>query len=228
MNRENKRKRLYYRKSSLFGNNTNTLQELLDNALFTEKCKVSQRMLSVSDARDPDSDFKMFINTRINEWNMLFGSVILHKPDASVQTLVMEDDKEQLDVESLAPHSGKDGKRREFFDSIAYFGVLDDHVIILQTRAIRTKELEGYFEWLLRDCGLLKDEQGILLESKFSIDTREKISRENVKNVKAKMPLLSGLKAQMNGDAKDVQRLEFSGTGLDIIKELIGSSRYRN
>jgi hypothetical protein len=226
MNRENKRKQLYYRRANVIGN-SNTLQRLLEDALFTERRKVKDRILEVSDARDPDSHYHMFINTRVNDWGMLFGSVILHKPDSSKQAIVVDDNTDQFDVEALAPFSGKDGKRRQFFDSIAYFGVLDNHVIIVQTRTIRTKEVEGYFEWLLHDCDKLTDVQGVLLESKFSFETRDKIRRANVKKVKASLPLLSGLKAKWDKN-HTTKRLELSGTGLDLLRELVGRGRYDN
>jgi hypothetical protein len=55
------------------------------------------------------------------------------------------DDAEQLDVDSVTPEQGK-----EFLEGTVYFGVLDDHVIVMQSSALRCSELERHLNWFLK------------------------------------------------------------------------------
>lgn len=42
--------------------------------------------------------------------------------------------------------------RKEFIDSVLYFGVIDNHVAIIQSRSLTARTLESYLGWLLGEA----------------------------------------------------------------------------
>ncbi|WP_225852787.1 hypothetical protein, partial [Haemophilus parainfluenzae] len=40
---------------------------------------------------------------------------------------------------------------KEYLDSVAYIGIVKNHVIILQSRTIRIKDIENYINYILKD-----------------------------------------------------------------------------
>ncbi len=62
--------------------------------------------------------------------------------------VVTVDDRKEYEIELLAPP----GELKEFLQGIMFFGVQDDHVILLQSMALRSNQFETYLNWLLSDA----------------------------------------------------------------------------
>ena len=53
---------------------------------------------------------------------------------------------------------------------MAYWLLVGDHCYVIQHTAVRTKALEAYFSWLLRQANVLQSNQQITLQAAFGVD----------------------------------------------------------
>lgn len=76
----------------------------------------------------------------------------------------VDDDTNVKDIqlEQLAPPPSEPGKRREFLEGILYFGIRDNHVILVQSNALQAKHLSDHLNWLLGKAPLADEEPNYL------------------------------------------------------------------
>ena len=130
-------------KRATFLNGTPDLQRLLTAALRRHRT-VGERMEELH----PEDRTRRFINTHRSQLGMLFGNLLIYSPNRNQALLTVAPDAEELDVRQVAPPE-VDGQRTEFLESILYFGVRGNHVVLLQSAALRARAFEAYLNWLL-------------------------------------------------------------------------------
>jgi len=148
MNSQSKRKAIIYKKAVFTKPSGATLQELLKCALDKKKKVVSRR-------EDPQGDGLYF--RLINYFgmhglkgataNMLGSELLAYEPKADASAVEIDPNATRLAVNSVHPPQ----KNQEFLDGTVYFGVLGNHLVILQSRSLRTIDLEHHINWLLRN-----------------------------------------------------------------------------
>ena len=72
------------------------------------------------------------------------------------------EDAPTLDVEQEPPPEGK-----EYVNSLMYWFVAKDHVLIIPSRSLGAPQLERYFSWLLRENGTIGDTGHVILKAEF-------------------------------------------------------------
>lgn len=152
----------------------------------------------------------MVLSDSFDRNGLFFGEIVYIEPGNSVPVFdVSEYKKSRLAYEALKL-SGSDPK--EYLDSVAYIGVVKNHVIILQSRAIRIKDIENYINFILKDNLRVDVDNFIILQAGNLRLTNELLMRSNVKNVSLKLPLSS------YGDGVD-------DVASELLKSLIGEHR---
>ena len=219
---ETKRKLLHYRKSQLFMPIDNgTLQGLLEEAL-RKLNSVGDRFSIIEDKtkeENEDTGFRRFINTHRSALGMEFGSLVLYAGGVNKQTLTIDKSADEVDVEQIAPPQTIDGRRREFLESILYYGVQDNHVVLLQSMALKSREFEDYINWLLKKAGVITEENNVFLNNYAPKITKEKLEQATVKSVKIGTPLYSTFEEVINNNVTSVKkRFRPMGEGLDILR----------
>lgn len=123
-----------------------TLQTLLVAALKIHPKPMRRRHTPVSD----EATFHL-INYNQNHGKKgpggnLFGAEFFTYTQGSDQsTLEINEEADELEVDQIFPPD----KNKEFLDGTLYFGVLENHVIILQSAKLRSLALERHLNWLL-------------------------------------------------------------------------------
>lgn len=157
---EYKDKTLHYRIAKIMGENSDkTLQELVAIAL-SRLSSVKERYQFVSedshDGEDGDvQQARHFMNNKIERWNILFDELVRYSAGANKSIITIDEDASFLSIAQIAPPASEDGKRREFLDSIMHMAFLNNHVVVIQSAILKTRELEKYITWLLKKAGLL-------------------------------------------------------------------------
>jgi hypothetical protein len=229
MAKESKRKLLHYRRATFLRPVGRTLQDLVEEAM-RKRPLVKDRLRTIEDGTE--DGWQQFVNTHRSVLGMEFGNLVLYAPGQNRQIIALDDQANELDIEQLSPPEGEDGKKRQFLESLLYYGFAENHILLLQSVALRARELESYLNFLLWDAGLLAEDNAVYLNNYAPAATHERLSRAEVKSVRVGTPLVDV--AAMGEDAQDsglpgrsarlTRRSAFSpiGEGLDLLQQLMG------
>jgi hypothetical protein len=238
---ETRSKTIHY-KRAVITNTHITLQNLL-TAAFDSKGKATKAKQR-REVLNPDDQSCRLINHHKEYNGMLFGQLIFFEPGRSQVLITLDDDADYYEIDSITPDSIDNGpgkvedekikKRREFIDSMLYFGVLDNHVVLVQSASLRARELEAHLAWLLGSCTeVIERNSALILQDKPSEETIKKIEKAPVKSVHLGTPVEARVDESSLTD-KDEPSLEASGfakkvkwipcgMGADVIQAALGA-----
>lgn len=223
MKAETKPKTLHYRRATFLQGN-NDLQTVLKKAL-TKRKNVGQRLEELTS----EDHTHRFINRNRNQLGMLFGSLVVYAEGTNRPLVTIETEKTELDIEQIAPPM-KGSKRREFLDSILYFGIKDNHVLLVQSPSLTSRQMEAHLFWFLHQAGVLSDEDGVSLNDYTPKATKSKIEKAHVKKVSIGTPLEADpviddeAHNRAGGAVEKVKRVRYTphGLGFDFLKVALG------
>jgi hypothetical protein len=149
-----------------------SLKTLLEKAL-SKSTTVGQRRLNVADVDNPI--YHVMGAPLCEPKGFVFGALMTYTP--GTDPLFLVDDEQALDVmiEKLKAPNTQDGKRREFLESMMYFGAIQDHLVLIQSQALKAPQLEAYLQWFLHDAKVLAGDNTFQL-----VDTPSKAVREKM------------------------------------------------
>lgn len=211
---EHKSKTLHYRYASIQNyDGLDTLEALLRQA-FKKLDLVIDRYQEVNeDPYDENIDtarkVNLFINNGMFLYDMMYGDLMRYADGTNKSIVTVDSQAKSLKLEMIAPSASEDGKRREFLDSILYFGAFKNHLAIIQSTILRTQELERHLNWLLKKSGVLPEESFILLTKKIPTVQQKKLDKANTKVLTYGAPLVDSV--------DDKQLKEFDQVVIDTI-----------
>ena len=159
-------KKVYYRECQ-FVNCQQTLQKLLDDALSQSTAEDRQEKLNEDEAL-----FRL-INQHTKFRGMTFCQLLLVDPGAS-QPVMIYDKSEggyKIDGVKTTELSREELKKNsDFVNSMLYFGVKKNELVIMPSQALSVKALESYLLWLLGEkLKLIPDDVSLELSRGFGI-----------------------------------------------------------
>lgn len=179
MAKESKNKTLHYRQVGGLKDGR-SLEELLRQILYHSHTKVADRWEELG-GDEPNSTLRRFINRRRDNNAMVFGELVLYEGGRNREALTLAEEEEELPTEQVALPATEEGHRREFLESSLYFGVDGNHLIVVESRTLTSRELENHLRWLVSEqAQSLEDGEIIQLERGLSV-----LGTDALKNVKA-------------------------------------------
>lgn len=187
-------RKLFYKQAKIVGVKQ-SLSEMLKEALSdtSNRKKVISRQETLNDSGD-----MRFINTYEN-YNGMFFSQLISVEAGKIQSYLHLDDESEsypikpinLDLVEEIPNKDKEKLRREFLDSIIYFGVIENHIAILQSSTLRARQLESYLNWFLGSscCNILPENTPIVLSDSITEKMRDRISKSPAKEISVGSPI---------------------------------------
>ena len=151
-----------------------TLKTLLEQAL-NKSPKVGQRRLNVADADQPV--YHVVGTSQSEPDGFVFGVLMTYTPGTDPLFLVDDDSASAVLVEKLKAPNTTDGKRREFLESMMYFGVIQNHLVLMQSQALKAPQLEAYLQWFVHDSKVMAGDNTFQLIDTPSKTVREKMIR---------------------------------------------------
>lgn len=218
-------KKLYAKRGEFFQKPAKkTAQRVLAEALYS--------LHTIGDRKEASGENDDYVRAVIYHrayGDMLFG-IFASYEKGTHQLVVAEDDfAEMLSVEHVAPPASSDNKKRnEFLDGICYFGIYQNHILVVQSTALRVKQLEFHLNWLLHKGKIIANNDSLILGDQVSKATREKIRKAHVKEVEFGAPLIDTREAANQTPLQSGVRtsiMEYTGLGLDILRQVIGSEQ---
>ncbi|MFW2098631.1 hypothetical protein ACG9ZL_20885 [Acinetobacter sp. ULE_I057] len=187
-----KEKTVHYKKVDLLrGANLGQLlkAQLLEDKSFYYKATNRQQFISAT-----KDDF-ILINHASSHQSMFFGELIIVESGKAQAVLKIDsDDASEFPIktyltEDLPPDDEDEEKssdvvRKEFIDSVLYFGVIDNHVAIIQSRSLTARILESYLGWLLGEAAkALPENSALILKDAPNPAIKEKLENTPAKTI---------------------------------------------
>lgn len=195
--------------------NGNDLQSLLTNALKSKSTALSRRY-----STDHGGQFRL-INYNCPFKGLRVGEMFDYTRGHQQPTAEFDDDAEQLELSSIAPPDDK----TEFLHSILYFGIQGNAVILAQSASLKALQFEEYVNWLLREEGLLSDEDFVALCDQPPIGKEKELGKTKGIEVKAPVDLSQSktLPTRVSGEVSDTKSISLkpSGSAWEALRTLL-------
>lgn len=146
-------KNLTYKLCQFQGDVSRDLQSLLKSAC-KKRGLAKERAVSV----DGVESHRRLINFHAVRQGMFVGVLMDFTEGQSIASAQRDPAASTWEVTGIKPSAGK-----EFVDDRECFAVFKNHVVVAQSRSLRSNQLASYLNQFLRDCELLKDDQFLRL-----------------------------------------------------------------
>lgn len=221
---DTKPKTLHYRRAQ-FLTPTRTLEDLLSAALKVNSL-VANRIEKVSAAGDC-----RLINHTTNHRGLLCGNLIVYEHGTNKLFLTVDGSQTAFPIAQVAPPELPNKKRTEFLDSILYFGVKGNHVVLMQSSGLKGKQLELYLNWFMTTCGVLGTHNRVELVDHPPRITTDQLASRPVKKVSYVSAMAHETVSDTPLSPTEVKkekklRLTPVGRALDILKAAIGIKEF--
>lgn len=170
------------------------------------------------------TDYRL-INYAYTHGSMLCGNMFVYSAGAA--QLLMRAKVEHTAGAEAASYPldaftapSQDGQKREFLESILYFCIHKNHVLLLQSRGLKAGGFEEYLDWLLEKAKLIEPGQ-VVLADQPTPDAKRAISRSHVKSVSMGMPFIHAETSTQPGQKS--ARINVDSFFVNAFKGLLGS-----
>lgn len=204
------------------------LETLLQKALDKFPKPAARR--EVVGSAEQDSKVRRVIGASRHERAMACGSLLLYEIGKDVAFVIEDEEADEFIVESQNPAKGLDEgdtRKREVLESALYFGIFGEHVVLVQSHALKARDLENHLKWLLTEHAKVLDSSvGLALCDEPTKAARERIENLPVKSVELGAPVVSeevamqGMAIQEASTKQVVHRI--AGKGRELISSLLG------
>lgn len=181
---DNVKKTLYYRKA-IITKTEKTLEELLREALETfSTAKDRQEPIN-----DDSSEVRLINKFQDVHRGFILAQMVLIEQDASQPVVIYEKGAKEYQLTGVRPSdvvlSEKyQAAKRDFINSMLYFGVLDNHVVVIPSAALRFNAIEAYLRWLfVSKAKILHPEAVISLTQEAKKDIKKLFDSHDVKSI---------------------------------------------
>ena len=189
LSKETKRRTINYKLAKL-GSHPLTLQQMLEATLLDKKSsyhKASNRRESLTE----DGNSFRFIN-RFNNYDndMLLCQIVQFEQGRSQMTIVIDEEADMFEVTPISAQDIKQtkvsrakSKSTEFLESMAYFGVMGNHMVVMGSQALKSKELEHHLQWYLNALTKQNIDSAIILSDRPTAKAMKQLEKAPAKSV---------------------------------------------
>lgn len=218
-------RKLHYMRARVMKHASTTLQALVASA-YSHLGKAEdrvQRFEGISTVRN--------LVGREAQLGMEFGMLVTYEPGASRLLIAQDPEATDYSLEQLSPLSLGGRRKRDFLDSVVYFGICDNHLLLLQAEAHGSRHLENYFNWMINAARLAGE---IALVAPVARNISAIAKKVGVKEVRFGSGLLSfnEVEAKAGERASGVHDiatreviLEETGLGMDLLRHFLPPER---
>lgn len=175
-----KRKKTITYKQVVFHAKGPVLKSILDSSLKKLDAVEDRRQSLAPEGETPVwrlvADFKV-------ETAMTFGVLFQYVPNTNPRLVIDDPKAKMLKVEQFTTPKTEDGKRREPLEGVLYFAAYENHLVFLQSSALRSSHLEQHFAWLLHKSQALEGTNQLMLIDKPPASVIKKLSNNKVKKL---------------------------------------------
>ena len=187
-----RKKVILYKRATFLAPTGKTLQDHVKDA---------RRVLTLASQRalkDGEGDEHVRIwNSRADRGLTTCGMFHSYEAGKSQMILDVADGAEEYSVVAAAPSSAKGLAHPEFNEGLLFFGIYQNHVLVVQSPALRVTAFEAYLNWFLQDA---TTELGTNNRLQLSDPTPQRITRDRKIDPLKSLTLTPQLHAELSGD----------------------------
>lgn len=214
-------RKVYYRRAKFNTRTSQSLQQLVAHALGSQTT-IGQRLEPLGSMAP---EFRCVAGWKTHG-QYLCGHVVTFER-GRFQTIIDDDaNAKTLKLSALAPP--KTGKtQHQYIPGVLYFVMHKNHVVVMQTAAMRASALEQHLLWLLRSkTQTISTQQGFGLSDEPQKATRERIRKSHVKNVMIGRPLMESVSLQDDNAKTEVRKFKPEGAVLSFLREMLDQNQF--
>lgn len=235
LSRDIKRRTINYKLVQL-GSHPLNLQQMLEATLLEKKSPYHKAAYRRESLTEDGNSFR-FIN-RFNKYDndMLLCQIVQFEQGRSQMTIVIDEDADMFEVNPISAQDIKQGQlskeksmSTEFLESMAYFGIMGNHMVVMGSQTLKSKELERHLQWYLNTLTEQNIDSAIILSDRPTVNVMKQLEKSSAKSIsvgsditfKQDISPLTGPKTKTYEhdvcEAKSV-RWKSSGLGADILE----------
>ncbi len=222
--KKTRKRNIYYKKALLASKTTKTLQEILQTDIFAGDDKLDPNLRE--EQLSTDSDRKRLVNHYSKREGMFFGQLIAYSEGASQSFLTKSTGKSFYEIKAIQADEIDSAaeQKNEFIESILYFGVYKNHLVVMQSLSLTMKALEAHLSWLLHDYkSILAPDEQIILQDRPTQQAKNQIETVGARQIKVGSPLAFTQESSQE-ETDQPKHISWSPKtlGADLVKSLLG------
>lgn len=135
-------KTLYYKRAAIIGGDTAPLADLVEAAVSRES-----RPLRRAQRFGEENENVQLVNHPWRKGQMICAAFLDFTEGTYQPTIKLDENEIELLIDQIPPR-----EREQFIESMLFFGVQRNHVVLVQSKGLRSGQLERHLNWLLGDC----------------------------------------------------------------------------
>lgn len=164
-----------------------TLQQYLERVLVECPKPLKRKEAFAGD----DGPIRLIGSWRRSE-GMVFGHLMQYESGRDQMLITLDEDVDDIPIETVAVAQDDAGRQREVMDSVLYFCISGNHVVVLQSQALKARQLESHIWWLFGErTGVVPDDTEVTLSDHPSEKAQQAIAEKPAKTVSIGSPVKS-------------------------------------
>ncbi len=212
MTRVTKKRTINY-KLAQTGSHALTLQAMLEKALL-DKSSGFYLATNRRESLTEDGRSFRFINRFLHHNDeMLLCQIVQFEQGRSQMTIILDDTAEMFELNPIfsKDFGTKNSDKTEFLESMAYFGVMGNHLVVMGSQILKSKELERHLNWFLNELTNLFTGKALFLSDKPSEKALKQLAQSPAKSVSIGSDItyeqdLESINDDIANDASDTQK----------------------
>lgn len=212
-------------KTAVFLQETGDAKVTLESLLKKAVAKTPMALDRVENPDGAEFRFLNYANPHLSSSHtvMLYGCEFLaFEKGADQSTIKLDPTAKEVDLNAITARSGE-----EFLAGAVYFGVVGNHVVLVQSRSLRAIELEKYLNWfLVQRTAVLPEDNRVALTDHIPVKKRSMF--QGVRGIEITAPVhlqpvaaTSGSTSLPGGEQRSMS-VKLAGKAWNAVKALIG------
>ena len=222
MTKINKRRTINYKQVKL-GDHPLTLQEMIEDTLLPKESPFHLASNRRETLTEDDKSFRFINRFSYYESDMLLCQLVQFEEGRSQMTILIDEKADMFEVNPISAQDlkgssskGKPGSSTEFLESMLYFAIMGNHMVVMGSQALKSKELERHLIWYLNTLTQQAVESSIMLSDKPTACAMKRLESSPARSVSIGSDIAYEQDLSTLSEPADIKDSEYVDTKKDI------------
>ena len=198
-----------------------TLQDMLEATLLDTKSDYHFAARRRESLTEDGKSFRLINRFKNYEKDMFLCQIVQFEQGRSQMTIEIDEGADMFEVKPISSKDIKKGKApsahdTEFLESMLYFGIMGNHMVVMGSQSLKSRELERHLNWYLKHLTNQVDDIAIMLSDKPTNEALVQLSKSPAKSVEigSSVTYEPASVGAFEKDVNEVKNLRWSPAGL--------------